>query len=98
MRTENWQSNTPGLRLVGEGESGSASTIFGPVKAGLTTSQPTSKEAQLSELLKCLEREVENLQYRYLEVCATLISVMEHLVRLNALLSNTNTTKEGEGV
>ena len=72
MRTENWQSNTRGLRLVGEGESGSASTIFGPVKAGLTTSQPTSKEAQLSELLKCLEKEVESLRYRYLEVCAIL--------------------------
>jgi len=72
VRTENWQSNTRGLRLVGEGESGSASTIFGPVKAGLTTSQPTSKEAQLSELLKCLEKEVESLRYRYLEVCAIL--------------------------
>ena len=98
MRTENWQSNTRGLRLVGEGESGSASTIFGPVKAGLTTSQPTSKEAQLSELLSSLEREVENLRSKYCEAYATLISVMEHLVRLNALLSNTNTTKEGEGV
>jgi hypothetical protein len=27
-----------------------------------------------------------------------LISVTEHLVRLNALLLNTDTTKEGEGV
>lgn len=93
MRTENWQSNTPGLRLVGEEESGSASVIFGPVKAGLTTSQATSKEAQLSELLSSLEREVENLRSKYCEAYVTLISVMEHLVRLNALLSNTNTTK-----
>lgn len=93
MRTENWQSNTPGLRLVGEEESGSASAIFGPVKAGLTTSQATSKEAQLSELLSSLEREVENLRSKYCEAYVTLISVMEHLVRLNALLSNTNTTK-----
>lgn len=93
MRTENWQSNTRGLRLVGEGESGSASTFFGPVRAGLTTSQATSKEAQLSELLKCLEREVENLRSKYCEVLNILTDVMAHLVRLNSLLLNTDTTK-----
>ena len=98
MRTENWQGNTRGLRLVGEGESGSASTFFGPVRAGLTTSQATSKEAQLSELLSSLEREVENLRSKYCEAYVILISVMEHLVRLNSLLLNTDTTKEGEGV
>ena len=93
MRTENWQSNTRGLRLVGEAESGSASTFFGPVRAGLTTSQATSKEAQLSELLSSLEREVENLRSKYCEAYITLISVMEHLVKLNSLLLNTDTTK-----
>ena len=93
MRTENWQSNTRGLRLVGEGESGSASTFFGPVRAGLTISQPTSKEAQLLELLSSLEREVENLRSKYCEAYVTLISVTEHLVRLNALLLNINTTR-----
>ena len=98
MRTENWQGNTRGLHLVGEGESGSASTFFGPVRAGLTTSQATSKEAQLSELLNSLEREVENLRSKYCEAYVILISVMEHLVRLNSLLLNTDTTKEGEGV
>ena len=93
MRTENWQSNTRGLRLVGEGESGSAFTFFGPVRAGLTTSQATSKEAQLSELLKCLESKVETLESRYLEVLNILTDVMAALVRLNALLLNTDTTK-----
>jgi len=93
VRTENWQRNTRGLRLVGEGESGSAFTFFGPVRAGLTTSQATSKEAQLLELLNCLEREVENLRSKYCEAYITLISVMEHLVRLNSLLLNTDTTK-----
>ena len=53
MRTENWQSNTRGLRLVGEEENGSASTIFGPVKAGLTTTPRTQSQA-LSELLNSL--------------------------------------------
>jgi hypothetical protein len=93
VRTENWQSNTRGLRLVGEEESGNASTFFGPVRAGLTTSQLTSKEAQLSELLNSLEREVENLRSKYCEAYITLISVMEHLVKLNSLLLNTDTTR-----
>jgi hypothetical protein len=79
--------------LVGEDESGSAFTFFGPVRAGLTTSQATSKEAQLSELLSSLEREVENLRSKYCEAYVTLISVTEHLVRLNALLLNINTTR-----
>jgi molybdopterin converting factor small subunit len=79
--------------LVGEEESGSASTFFGPVRAGLITSQLTSKEAQLSELLSSLEREVENLRSKYCEAYITLISVMEHLVKLNSLLLNTDTTK-----
>jgi molybdopterin converting factor small subunit len=79
--------------LVGEAESGSAFTFFGPVRAGLTTSQATSKEAQLSELLSSLEKEVENLRSKYCEAYITLISVMEHLVKLNSLLLNTDTTK-----
>lgn len=92
MRTENWQSNTRGLRLVGEEENGSASTIFGPVKAGLTTTHKTQSQA-LSELLNCLEREVESLHSKYCEAYVTLTSVMDHLVRLTGLLSSTNTTK-----
>jgi hypothetical protein len=40
-----------------------------------------------------LEREVENLRSKYCEAYITLISVMEHLVKLNSLLLNTDTTK-----
>ena len=97
MRTENWQRNTRGLRLVGERESGSASSPYGPMRAGLTTSHRTQLLV-LSELLNSLEREVENLRSKYCEAYVILISVMEHLVKLNALLLPTNTTKEGEGV
>jgi len=57
MRTENWQSNMRGLRLVGEGESGPVLNPYGPCEAYVT-----------------------------------LMSVMEHLVRLNALLKSTDTT------
>jgi hypothetical protein len=97
VRTENWQSNTRGLRLVGEDESGSALSPYGPMRAGLTTSHRTQLLV-LSELLSSLEREVENLRSKYCEAYITLISVMEHLVKLNALLLNADTTKEGEGV
>lgn len=91
MRTENWQSNMRGLRLVGEGESGPVLSRYGPLRAGLTTSHRTQSQA-LSELLNCLEREVESLNSKYCEAYVTLVSVMEHLVRLNALLKSTDTT------
>ena len=94
MRTKGSQRNTRGLRLVGGIESGSASTIYGPVRAGLTTSQPTNKEAQLSELLKSLENRVEILESRYSEVLDTFISVTEHLVRLGAFTNVITTTEE----
>ena len=43
---------------------------FGPVRAGLTSSQITQHQ-QLSELLSCLERKVEILQSKFLEDFAT---------------------------
>ena len=94
MKTENWQSNTRGLRLVGEGESGSASSPYGPLRAGLTTSQATNKEAQLSELLNSWEREAQILESKYLEVLDTLIIAIKHLVKVIDSLLPTDTTKE----
>ena len=94
MRTENWQSNTPGLRLVGEEESGSVLSPYGPMRAGLTTSQATNKEAQLLELLSSLEREVENLHSKYCEAYVILIDVMERLAKLTSSLSPTDIIKE----
>ena len=95
MKIKDSPKNMPGLRLVGEAENGSASTIFGPVKAGLTTTHKTQSQA-LSELLNSLEREVESLHSKYCEAYVTLTSVMEHLVKLTALLLPTNTTEEGK--
>ena len=91
MRTENWQSNMRGLRLVGEDESGPVLSPYGPVKAGLTTSHRTQNQA-LSELLNCLEREVENLNSKYCEAYVTLMLVMEHLARLSAIITEPRTT------
>jgi hypothetical protein len=93
MRTENWQSDTPGLRLVGEEESGSVLSPYGPVKAGLTTSHRTQL-AQLSVLLSSLEREVEILHSKYCEAYVILIDVMERLAKLTSSLLPTDTTKE----
>ena len=93
MRTENWQSDTPGLRLVGEGESGSVLSPYGPMRAGLTTSHRTQLLV-LSELLNSLEREVEILHSKYCEAYVILIDVMERLARLTDSPSKINTTEE----
>jgi hypothetical protein len=93
VRTENWQSNMRGLRLVGEGESGSASSPYGPMRAGLTTSHRTQL-AQLSVLLSSLEREVESLHSKYCEAYVTLVSVTELLARLTSSLLPADITKE----
>ena len=92
MKIKDSPKNMPGLRLVGEDESGSVFTTFGPVKAGLTTTHRT-QQVQLSELLNCLEREVESLHSKYCEAYVTLTSVMDHLVRLTGLLLEKDTTK-----
>ena len=92
MKIKGSQKNMRGLRLVGEEENGNAFSLYGPKKAGLITS-PRTQEVQLSELLNSLEREVESLNSKYCEAYVTLVSVMEHLVKLTSLLSDTNTTK-----
>ena len=97
MRTEDSPKNTPGLRLVGEAESGDVWKNFGPVRAGLTTTQQIH-DRQLSVLLKSLESQVETLESRYFVVLDTLIDAMAHLVRLTNSISGTAIIdKEGEG-
>ena len=93
MKIKGSQKNMRGLRLVGEDENGNAFSLYGPKRAGLITT-PRTQEVQLSELLNSLEREVESLNSKYCEAYVTLINVMEHLVKLTALLLPTSTTKE----
>ncbi len=76
-------SNMRGLRLVGGTDSGAVSTSFGPVKAGLITTQPTNKEAQLLASLRCLESRVETLESKYLEVLDTFLDVTSRLAALS---------------
>jgi hypothetical protein len=82
------------LRLVsaGVGESGSAYSPFGPVRAGLITTQRTSEDQVLTELLNSLERKIAELSIRSCEVLNIFLSDTKHLVRHTNSFSNTDTT------
>ena len=89
------QSESVRLTLLRGGagveESGSAFTIFGPVRAGLTTSHRTQSH-QLSELLNDLERQVEILESRFLEVLDTsLIDILRRAERCLSIIRKDTT-------
>jgi hypothetical protein len=67
------------------------SSPYGPVRAGLTTSQ-TTPEARLTELLNSLESVVDNLNYKSFTVYDTLIIATENL---RVALSNIATEEDG---
>ena len=64
---------------------------YGPVRAGLTTSQTTSDQ-QLTELLSCLEKKVATLVSKSSTLCDTLNTVTQEV---SAVLSNTQTEEVG---
>ena len=64
---------------------------YGPVRAGLTTSQITP-EARLTELLNSLENVVDNLNYKSFTVYDTLTIATENL---RVALSNIATEEDG---
>ena len=64
---------------------------FGPVRAGLTTSQ-TTNEARLTELLNSLESVVASLNYKSFTVYDTLVIATENL---RVALSNIATDEAG---
>ena len=85
MRT----NESPRLTLLrgggGQDENGSASTIFGPVRAGLTTSHRTQSQP-LSELLNDLESGIDDLESKFLEVLDTsLIDILRRVGRLTSI-------------
>ena len=67
------------------------SSPYGPVRAGLTTSQITP-EARLTELLNSLENVVDNLNYKSFTVYDTLVIATENL---RVALSNIATEEAG---
>ena len=93
MKIKGSQKNMRGLRLVGEEENGNAFSLYGPMKAGLTTSHKT-QSLQLSASLNLLERKVEDLTSKYLEVSNILTSVLEDLVRLGLIGNGQNIIDE----
>ena len=91
--TESSQKTT--LRLVGagEGESGSASNPFGPVRAGLITMQRTKEDQALTELLNSLESKMLEANIKSLKVLDMLINDTLPRVKHTSSSSNTTTTR-----
>jgi hypothetical protein len=102
MKTGESQGNIVALSDIRERKL-RASSPFGPVRAGLTTSHDQEIEranqlARLSELLSSLENVVESLSYKSYTAYATLAHATENL---RAVLYDTiivpDGTDEGEG-
>jgi hypothetical protein len=72
-------------------EKPNASSPYGPVRAGLTTSQTTPNQ-QLSELLSSLENVVESLNYKSFTVYDTLNTAIQGV---RAALSDIVTDETG---
>ena len=67
---------------------------YGPVRAGLTTSQIT-QDQRLSELLSSLESVVESLNFKSFTLYDMLNTAIEEI---SAVLSNTQTEEDGTDV
>jgi len=90
VRTNESHTNLVKLSVIRE-KRRRALSPYGPVRAGLTTSQ-TTLDQQLTELLSSLENVVESLNYKSLEVYDTLNIAMENL---RVALSNIATDEVG---
>ena len=90
MRTRHLQSVTHEHSVTIKTKSDVLSP-FGPVRAGLTTSQTTSDQ-QLTELLSSLESVVDNLNFKSFTAYDTLVTAMEGV---RVALSNTQTEEAG---
>ena len=91
MRTYTYQSVTLTSYMGGKVISGNVSSPFGPLRAGLITTQPTRNQ-QLEELLSFLEREVEILESKYFTVLNTSLLDTTHLVSPTASICATTGT------
>ncbi len=82
------------LRLVGAGvgESGPALSPFGPVRAGLITTQRTKEDQVLTELLSSLERKITEANIKSYEVLNTLTLATALLARRISSSLETTTT------
>ena len=83
------------LRLVsgGKEESGSASSVFGPLSQGLITSLRTDRDRQLTELLNYLEKEIQDLNTKSSVDSNMWPSDMELRAKHSTSTSETDTTE-----
>jgi hypothetical protein len=83
VKTYVYRSVTLTSYTSGESESKAVLSPFGPVRAGLTTTQRTNTVHQLSELLNYLEKQVQILENKSLKVLSTSLTDTTHLVEPN---------------
>jgi hypothetical protein len=76
VRTENLPSNIVVLSDIRRGRERALSP-FGPVRAGLTTSQRTDRDRQLTELLNSLESVVADLNSKSYTALDTLVIAIQ---------------------
>jgi hypothetical protein len=93
VRIEESSSNIVELSAIRTSRS-RASSPYGPVRAGLTTSQ-TTQDQRLTELLNSLENAVENLNFKSFTAYDTLVIAIE---ATRAALSHTQTEEVGTDV
>ena len=77
----------------GEGESGLASSPFGPLRVGLIQSRITQDQA-LSESLNDLERRIDDLRFRFFTVLDTLNTDTDLLALQGLSFPSTDGIKE----
>ena len=73
----------------GEGESGPASSPYGPLRVGLIQSRITQDQA-LSESLNDLERRIDDLRFRFFTVLDTLNTDTDLLALRESFFLNTD--------
>jgi hypothetical protein len=93
VKTYVYRSVTLTSYTSGESESKPVLSPFGPVRAGLTTTQRTNKVHQLSELLNYLEKQVEILENKSLKVLSTSLTDTTHLVEPSVSTTDITGTK-----
>jgi hypothetical protein len=93
VKTYVYRSVTLTSYTSGESENKPVSSPFGPVRAGLTTTQRTNKVHQLSELLNYLEKQVEILENKSLKVLSTSLTDTTHLVEPSVSTTDITGTK-----
>ena len=94
MKTYVYRSVTLTSYTSGGESNKPVSSPFGPVRAGLTTTQKTNTVHQLTELLSYLEKQVEILENKSLKVLSTSLTDTTHLVEPNDFTIDTTGTDE----